>query len=187
MLRKFKNIFDFLSLAEFCPLCGSRLSLTIKPLLDKHPDYYTHQIYETAELLGPYLYLYTSADDSYSTININTNVIEHYNYTHFVEVEIGQRCNKYHFAYYGTLASPDGLKVSDIYCNSDTFTQITPNVHYTVSNNYLLDKTVIFATFNDKRTDKLDLSLVEFNLYSGGRKRNRKVITDTLENIMLLK
>jgi len=181
VLRKFKNIFDFLSLAEFCPLCGSRLSLTISPYVAKQLNLYSgsYMGYETVELLGQYLYLYTNCDENYTTININTNAIEHYNYTHFVEIEIGQRCNKYHFGYYGGLSSSDGLKIDGIYCHADTFTQITPSTHYTVSNNYLMNKTSIVATFSDKRTDTFNVSLVDFNLY--------KAITDTLENIMLLK
>ena len=183
----FKNLIDFFSFIEFCPICKSRTTETF--ILPS----------SVAELSGKELIILAGSftDDKEPppieydifwkkfTINLFDNTISsNYSLSDFpstISLIIGRQCNKYHFHYNGIAnISKAKLILDSITLDKYHFIRQLGSNHFTVNNSFSKSATSIRLTTPDFQTREITLPFIEFDLSS------KKRIDHKLKSIQLL-
>lgn len=176
---QFKNLFDFYSYIEFCPLCKSRTSAnsTISALkIPTSPCIMRGQELVFVEYSRPLQRL---------SINLLDNTISrNYSDSSYMDkcfISLGRVCNKYHFYYEGSATLlKDSLTVSDITVDKYHFVRMHGSLHFVVNGSFSKSTTNIRITTPGFHTKLLDLPFINFDLSS------KKNIDAKLKTIQLL-
>lgn len=183
----FKNLFDFFSYIEFCPLCKKRLTETITFPSSVAALTGTELIIIAGSFLdNPEQSLFDN-DIFWKKITINlldNSVSRSYNLCNNEEnntIIIGRQCNKYHFHYNGTAnLSKTKLILDAIKLDKYHFIRIHKDIHFTINADLQQSTTSIRMTAQDFHTRELVIPFVEFDLSS------KKKIDTKLKHIQLL-
>lgn len=175
--KTFKNLYDFFSYIEFCPLCRSRtIETSTFPLsASQGPDL------NGRELI---FYDFSTPWDKY-TINLLDNSIgggyRKSSYEENCKIVIGRQCTKYHFFYNGTATlSKRKSIIENIFLDKYHFIRIHGTTHFTVNGSLEKSFTSIRITTEDFKTREIILPFIDFNLSS------KKKIDAKLRNVQLL-
>lgn len=179
MINEFKNLFEFFSDTEFCPLCDKRLSISAALPYATSSEITGHKLIVSTvgghELLNVALvdnfFVHSDPFPSYGNI-----------FTDNIELQLIQQCKKYHYQHVGSAYLNFKTKrVVYICSNKKHIHERVDNNHFSISVQYEpKNQTSIKLTSSGSKTREIILNNADFDFSS------KKKIISKLRTIQLL-
>jgi|ERR1700722_6356827 len=180
MITEFKNLYDFFSYAEFCPLCEKRLSYTAILPIATSSILNGQRFIVYSSLNGEKILDIDLVDNSFC---ISTPPPPYVNiFTNTIHLQIRQQCRKYHYQHIGSVFLHIGTKtINLIQLDRKHLHEQVNNSHFAIAVSYgNRNETSVKITPCGSKTKEVTFNCSDFDLSS------RKKIISRLRTIQLL-